>query len=247
MLSAFSMGCVISAHQQTDITVSAAASLTDVLKEINLLYTAQHSDVNIITNFASSGTLQSQIENGAPVDVFISAASAQMNSLERKGLLLNETLVDLLNNKIVVIVPGGSTLGITSLSDLASDRVKKVAIGDPKSVPVGTYAQQAFDTLGINDKITPKEVLAGDPRQILTYVEGNNVDAGIVYSSDALTSSKVKVVAGVPEAVNANIVYSAAVIKASRNQKAAGEYLDFLSTANAQVIFEKYGFTVAVK
>ena len=227
-----------------NLTVSAAASLTDVLKEINKLYGFNETNVAISTNFASSGTLQTQIENGAPVDVFISAAPTQMDNLQKKDLLLDSTRINLLNNKVVIIVPAGSTLGITSFNDLASDKVKKIAVGDPKSVPAGTYALQAFDQLGITAIMQPKEVLAGDVRQVLTYVGSNNVDAGIVYSTDALTSTNIRIVASAPADIHAKIVYPAAVIKASKNPGAASAYLDFLSGPQAKTVFEKYGFTV---
>lgn len=241
-------GCSTTAHgSPLTINVAAAASLTDALKEINTLYTRGKPNVTITPNFASSGTLQTQIENGAPVDVFISAAATQMDNLQKKEMLLNDTSNNLLNNKVVLIVPIDSTLGITSFNDLVSDKVKKVAVGDPKSVPAGTYAQQAFDQLGITTQIQPKEVLGGDVRQILTYVEGDNVDAGIVYSTDALTSGKVKVVASAPAEINAKIVYSVAVIKASKVPDAAKEYLNFLFSTQAKTVFEKYGFTVISK
>ena len=229
------------------INVAAAASLTDVLKEINNLYTQGKPNISITPNFASSGTLQVQIENGAPVDVFISAAAAQMDNLQKKDMLLNDTRQNLLNNKLVLVVPIDSTLGITSFNDLISAKVERVAVGDPKSVPAGTYARQAFDQLGITAQIQPKEVLGSDVRQILTYVGTGNVDAGIVFSTDVLTSNKVKVVASAPAEINARIVYPAAVIKASKIPDAAKDYLDFLFSAQAKTVFEKYGFTVISK
>ena len=203
--------------------------------------------MTVTTNFASSGTLQTQIENGAPVDLFISAAPTQMDNLEKKNLLLNDTRTNLLNNKVVIVVPIDSTLSITSFNDLATDKVKQLAIGDPKSVPAGTYAQQIFDQLGITAKIQPKEVLAADARQVLTYVESNNVDAGIVYATDAMSSTKVKVAASAPADINAKIVYPAAVIKGSKNPDVAMTYLTFLSGPQAKAVFEKYGFTVIGK
>ncbi|MDO8578614.1 MAG: molybdate ABC transporter substrate-binding protein [Dehalococcoidales bacterium] len=233
--------------EEVNLTVSAAASLTDVLKEINQLYTQNETNVTISTNFASSGTLQTQIENGAPVDIFISASPIQMDNLQKKDLLLNETRINLLSNKVVVVVSADSALGISSFSDLAWDKVKKIAVGDPKSVPAGTYALEAFDRLGITAQIQPKEVLAGDVRQVLTYVESNNVDAGIVYATDALTSTKVKIVASAPANINAKIVYPAAVIKTGKNPGAARAYLNFLSGPQAKIVFEKYGFTVIAK
>ena len=168
-----------------NLNISAASSLTDAIKAINALYREAKPNITITANFASSGTLQTQIENGAPVDIFISAAAVQMDNLQKKGILLNETRQNLLNNKVVLIVPADSKIAINSFADLVADDVKKIAIGDPNSVPAGAYAVQVFDELGITAQIQPKEVLASDARQVLTYVEGGNVDAGIVYSTDA--------------------------------------------------------------
>jgi molybdate transport system substrate-binding protein len=152
-----------------------------------------------------------------------------------------------LNNKVVLVIPADSTLGLTSFNDLTKDIVKKIAIGDPKSVPAGTYGQQAFDKLGITESIQSKLILGSDVRQVLSYVESGDVDAGIVYSTDAVVSSKVKVVASAPEEINAKIVYPVAVIKASQNTDAAQDYIDFLFTAKAKEIFEKFGFTTISK
>ena len=229
------------------LNVSAAASTTDALKAINDLYQQANKNVTIVANFASSGTLQTQIENGAPADVFVSAATAQMDNLQKEGLTINETRQNLLNNKTVMVVPIDSTLGLTSFNDLATDKVKIVAIGDPKSVPAGTYALQAFDELGITAAVQPKEVLGADVRQVLTYVEGGNVDAGIVFATDALTSTKVKVVASAPADINARVVYPVAILKASKNIDAAKAYVNFLSSAQAKAVWEKFGFSMAGK
>jgi molybdate transport system substrate-binding protein len=229
------------------LNVSAAASLTDVLKEINNLYVKVNPHVTITPNFTSSGTLQTQIQNGAPVDVFLSAAASNMDTLQNQQLILNETRKNLLNNKIVLIVPLNSILSITSLKDLTNSNVKQIAIGDPKSVPAGAYAQQAFDQLGITDQLKPKCVLGASVRDVLTYVESGNVDAGIVYSTDVLTSIKVKVVASAPDDINALVVYPVAVIKASKIPDDAKEYINFLFSAQAKAVFEKYGFSIAIK
>jgi molybdate transport system substrate-binding protein len=226
------------------ISIAAASSLTDALKAVDGLYTQSRPNVTLTPAFASSGTLQNQIENGAPVDIFISAAATQMDNLQKENLILNETRRNLLNNKVVLIVPLDSKLGLASFSDLALDKVKKVAIGDPKSVPAGTYASQAFDELGITSQIQSKEVLGADARTVLTYVESGNVDAGIVYSTDALTSTKVKVVASAPADINAKIVYPVAVMRASKIPDAAKDYLNFLFGTQAKAVFEQYGFTV---
>jgi len=226
-----------------ELNVCAGVGLTDVLTEINELYMQENNNVTITANFASSGTLQHQIEQGAPVDVFLSAAAAQMDNLQQKGLILNDTRQNLLTNEVVLIVPVDSDLGITGFNDLAADKVDLIAIGDPQSVPAGKYAEQAFDELGITAQIESKLVLGSDVRQVLTYVETGNVDAGIVFSTDALTSDKVAVVASAPADVNAGIVYPVAVIKASNNVDAAKAYIAFLFSDEAKAIFEKYGFT----
>jgi molybdate transport system substrate-binding protein len=233
--------------ESVTLNISAAASLTDALKAVNSLYTKEKTNVTITPNFASSGTLQKQIEQGAPADVFISAASAQMDTLQKGNLIVNETRQNLLNNKVVLVVPDDSTLALASFKDLTGDSVKKIAIGDPKSVPAGTYAQQAFDLLGITAQLQSKLVIGSDVRGVLAYVESGNVDAGIVYSTDSLISSKVKVVASAPDEINAKIVYPVAVIAATRVKSAAQDYINFLFTPQVKEVFEKYGFSVVSK
>jgi molybdate transport system substrate-binding protein len=230
-----------------ELYISAASSLTNVLKEIDTLYTKANPNVTITANFAGSGTLQQQIEQGAPADIFISAAAAQMDNLQKENLILTDTRQNLLTNTLVLIVPADSAKRITSFSDLALDKVTKVAIGDPKSVPAGAYAKQVFDELGITAQVQPKEVLGSAVTQVLTYVETGNVDAGIVYATDALSSSKVIVEAYAPADINAKIVYPVAVIKGSKNPDAAKDYLNFLFSDQAKAIFIKYGFTMASK
>ena len=229
------------------LNVAVATSLTDAVKEINANYTKANPNVTIVPNFASSGTLQTQIQNGAPVDVFISAAAAQMDNLQNGQLIVTASRRNLLNNNVVLIVPKDSVLGLTDFKSLTSDKVQKIAIGDPKSVPAGTYAQAAFDELGITAQLQPKLVLGADVRTVLTYVETANVDAGIVYSTDALTSTKVKVVGMAPADINAKVVYPVAVIKDSSNMAASAAYENYLFGAAAKLVFEKYGFMLAAK
>jgi molybdate transport system substrate-binding protein len=245
MVAAMFTGWVACAsNQPVTLNISAAASLTDALKEINGLYAHAKPNVAIVPNFAASGTLQKQIEQGAPCDVFVSAAASQMDNLQGEQLLLNDTRKNLLNNKIVLIVPVDSTLNISSFNDLVSDKVKKVALGDPKFVPAGTYGQQAFDELGITSQVQQKIILGADVRQVLTYVEGGNVDAGIVYLTDAKTSTKVKVVANAPDDINTKVVYPVAIVKTSKNPDAAKDYENFLFNNQAKAVFEKYGFSI---
>ena len=235
-------GCSSTPINPVELNVSAASSLIDVLKEINALYTQENPNVTITPNFASSGTLQQQIEQGAPVDVFISAGAKQMDALQTENLTLNDTRKNIVSNTLVMIAPLHSALTLTSFMDLAGDSVKKIAVGDSKSVPAGTYAKMAFDELGITAQVTPKEVIGADVRQVLTYVETGDVDAGLVYITDAFTSTKVRVITIAPADVNAKIIYPLAVIKASKNVDAAKAYVAFLFSTKAKAVFVKYGF-----
>jgi len=230
-------------QKPVELNVSAAASLTDAIKAIDDLYMQKNKTVTVVANFAASGTLQQQIEQGAPADVFISAAAKQMNVLQEGGLIINDTRRDLLNNKIVLVVPSNSTLNITDFMDLLNDDVKQVAMGDPEFVPAGTYGKQALDLLGITEKLQPKLILGSDVRQVLAYVESGNVDAGIVYSTDAAITDGVKIVADAPDEVNSKIVYPVAIIKSSNKVEAAEAYISFLFSNEAKAIFEKYGFS----
>ena len=238
------IGC---AKQQSEIMVFSNMSLRDAIKEINVLYLQRNPDLSIPTNYASSGTLQIQIENGAPADVFISASPVQMDALQNKQLILNDTRKDLLSNKIVLIVPISGTLDITDFRSLANDKVMKIAIGDPKSTPIGMYVQQIFARYEITDLLKPKLIPAADVRQVLTYVESGNVDAGIVWLTDARVSNKVKIVATAPDDINALVAYSVAVVKSSNNKDGAKDYENFLFSSQAEAIFKKYGFEIINK
>ena len=229
------------------LNVSAAGSLTDVISEINKLYREANPQTDLTENYASSGTLQTQIENGAPTDVFLSAAQKQMNALQDQQLIIDESRKDLLCNKVVLIVPADSELEITGFEDLTGDQVQKIAIGDPDFVPAGMYASQTFDQLGITEQLQNKLVMGSDVRQVLIYVEGGNVDAGIVFITDALLTDKVKVIAYAPDNINNTIVYPVAIVKTCKNREIAQGYIDYLYTDEAKMVFEKYGFSVVDK
>ena len=214
-----------SAAPPVSLTIAAASSLNGYLQKVDALYTQSNPNVTITPTFGASGSLQSQIENGAPVDIFISAAEKQMDALQKEQLIVPDTRKDLLVNTLVLIVASGSAAGITSFQDLATDKVKKVAIGEPKSVPAGAYALAALKELQIADKVKSKEVMGSDVRQVLTDVSSGNVDAGIVYLTDAKTTSQVEVVATAPADINQTITYPVAVIKSSKNADAANAYL----------------------
>jgi molybdate transport system substrate-binding protein len=233
-----------SPQSHVDLTVSAAISLKDSLDETAQLYRAEMPDAEIHFNYGASGTLQRQVEEGAPVDIFVSASPNQMDALESKGLVLPGTRKDLARNAIVLIVPKGRA-GISSFQDLARPEAKVIAIGEPQVVPAGKYAQEVLTHLGLYDQLKPKFVLAKDVRQVLTYVATGNADAGIVYATDAKTSDQVTVITTAPEDSHSPVIYPVAVLKGSRNAPAAKSFVDFLLGPKARAVFQKYGFLPA--
>lgn len=231
--------------ESTELFISAAASLTDVLKELSTAYSAKEPDVKLTFTFGASGALQTQIEEGAPSDIFLSAAQKQMDALDKKSLLLDGTRKDLLINKVTLITPKGSTKDIKSFDDINTDKVKKIALGEPKSVPVGQYSEEIFTYLKCLDAVKKKAVYGSDVRQVLTWVESGDVDCGIVYATDAATSDKILVVAEAPQESHTPVVYPAAVLKSSKNADAAKAFLAFLSSDEAKTLFVKYGFQMS--
>jgi molybdate transport system substrate-binding protein len=223
------------------IVVSAAISLRDALKDVAQLYRTENPNVAVSFNLAGSGTLQRQIEQGAPVDVFISASPDEMNALDSKGLLLPGTRKNLLANRLVLIVPAAST-GIASFQDLARPEVKAIAIGDPQTVPAGKYAQEVLAHLGLYDRLKSELVLASDVRQVLAYVSTGNADAGIVYATDAPVSRQVKIASTAPPGSHSPVIYPVAVVKSSNSPEAARQFEAFLQSPRAQTIFQNHGF-----
>lgn len=231
------------APQRTNLTVSAAISLTNALQEIQPLYQQTNTKVGVIYNFGASGALQQQIEQGAPVDVFISAATKPMDTLEKKDLLLSHTRVNFLRNKLVLITPKNGA-EISSFQDLNRSDIRRIAIGEPKSVPAGQYAQEVLTNLGTFNQIKSKLVFANNVRQVLTFVETGNVDAGIVYLTDAKESNQVQIRATAPKNLHSPIVYPIAILKNSKNVQASKDFVKFISGNRAKAVFEKYGFGI---
>ncbi len=227
----------------TTLLVSAAASLKDALEEIKPLYQQSKSDTKINYNFGASGALQQQIEQGAPADIFISAAKKQVDALEEKGLLLPGSRTNLANNSLVLIV-AQDVVGISSFYNLTDSKIKKIAIGEPRSVPAGQYGEQALKNLKLYDQVKSKLVFANNVRQVLAAVESGNAQAGIVYATDAKISNKVKVVITADKKFHSPIIYPVAVIKGSKNIPAAKEFVQFLSGSQAKTVLRKYGFIV---
>lgn len=227
------------------LTISAAASLNSALDEVQKLYIKDNSNVKFIDNFGASGTLQQQIEQGAPTDIFFSAGKTQVDALKTEGLLVDNTITNILKNEVVLVVPKNSTLPIKDFNSLTENSVKKIALGDPKTVPAGKYALDVLTSLKISDKITSKIVYGKDVKEVLSWVETGNADAGIVYATDAKISTKVKFVEKAPNDSHKDIVYPAALIKSSKNAADSKKFLKFLSSSSAKAIFKKYGFIIS--
>jgi molybdate transport system substrate-binding protein len=225
------------------LTLSVAASLQEAIADVEASYVREHgSAVEFRNNFGSSGTLAREIENGAPVDAIISAGEKPVDDLAAKGLLAAGTRRNLLTNALVLIAPQDSKL--TGFDALTAPAVKLVALGDPATVPAGQYGLETLQNLRLYDRIRSKIVLGKDVRQVLTYVETGNADAGLVYATDAKISTKVRAIAVAPESSHAPIVYPVAAIAGTRNEQAVRDFLAYLGSPSARAIFVKHGFTM---
>lgn len=231
------------AEQSTkNITICAAPSLKEVLNEIQPRF-EQEKDIKLTFNFGSSGTLQKQIEEGAPVDVFISAGKKQMDALENKNLIDKESRKDLIGNKLVLVVPNEYKDKIKTVADLV-DKDMRICIGEPATVPAGQYAKEALTNLKLWDKLSTNMVYAKDVKQVAAYVEKGEVAGGIVYNSDAASIKDSSVVQVFDEDTHMPIVYPEAIITSSKDKESSKVFLDYLNTDSAKQIFEKYGFKV---
>jgi len=242
MSNRFSLTAPVAA-QSGNITISAAISLKDALTEIKTLYQKTQPQVQVVYNFGASGSLQQQIEQGAPVDIFISAANKQMDALQAKNLLLPGSRRTLVTNRLVLITPS-SEKKINNFQDLTKPEISKIAIGEPKSVPAGQYSEEVLRFYKILDQVRPKIIYAKDVRQVLTYVETGNVNAGLVYQTDAKTSNQVRIVATAPPESHAPIVYPMAILKNSKNPNVAKTFDQFLLSNQSKNVFKKYGFAI---
>lgn len=226
------------------ILVAAAISLQKALQEITPIYTSANPSQTVNYNFAASGILARQIEQGAPVDVFIAAADKQINALQQQGLLAGTPKI-LLTNQLVLIVPEQSSVSVTNFRQLIKPEVKRISIGEPRSVPAGLYAAEVLKNLGIWEQVKSKFVLGNNVKSVLTTVETGNVDAGIVYLTDAKSSERSEIVATADKKLHSPIRYPVAVIKSSKSPDGARQYLEFLQSKAATTIFKKYGFGIA--
>jgi len=230
--------------EKVELTVSAAASMTDALKEIQKAYEAENPNIKLNFNFGASGALQQQIEQGAPADLFLSAAAKNMKELVDKQYIQADQQKKLLTNELVAVVGTDAKAQIAQVADLAQTDVKHVAVGIPESVPAGSYAKEALTNAKLWDSLQPKLVQAKDVRQVLQYVETGNAEVGFVYKTDALTSQKVKVAFAVDPKTYTPVEYPIGLVKATKHAKEAGSFYTYLQSKAALDVFVKYGFSV---
>jgi len=241
---AFAVGAIALstlAASAADLTVSAAASLTNAFKEIGAAFEAENPGTKVQLNFGASGALLQQIAKGAPVDVFASADEETMDQAQQQQLVKPDTRVDFVRNSLVVIVPSDAPSVPKALADLSPASVKKVAIGLPASVPVGRYTKAVLEKAQLWTGIEAKMIGAASVRQVLDYVARGEVDAGFVYATDAaLMPDKVKLAFTVP--TEKPVLYPIAAMAASSNAAAAAKFVAYVTSASAQAVLAKYGF-----
>ncbi len=229
-----------------ELLVSAASSLTDAVKSIAYEFEKQNKGIKISLNFASSGTLRGQIEKGAPVDVFLSASSRHMDILEKKGQIINNSRIDFARNTLCLIAPKKNVrISINDFNQLAQSGVTRVAIGSPKSVPVGRYAKQTLEHLKLWKPLLNRFIYGENVRQVLDYVSRGEVDFGVVYTTDAfIRMENVSIVKTVPTNYHTPIIYPAAVVRGTRKTAKGKQFVEFLKSKVAQKILLSYGFSV---
>jgi molybdate transport system substrate-binding protein len=226
-----------------ELQVSAAASLSNAMNEVGAAFTRAHG-TPVRFNFAGSGTLAMQIREGAPVDVFVSADELRMDALDRAGLIVRSTRRSILSNVLVVVVPIDSRLAIPSVQTLNTPAVGRLAVADPQRVPAGTYAMRYLERLRLWEGIAPKTIPTENVRATLAAVESGNVDAGIVYRTDAMISRHVRIAATLDGPLAPAISYPAAVLRDSAWPAAATQFVNYLTSPAARAIFARYGFSV---
>lgn len=226
--------------ETVELNISAAASLKEAMAKIEEEYKKVDSNAKLIVNYGASGSLQQQIEQGAPCDLFISAGQKQMKALDEKKLLDSDTMKDLVKNDLVLISSAGSD--VSSMKDLTTDKVKKIAVGEAESVPAGKYADEVLTNLNLKDTLKDKLVFAKDVKEVLAWVQSGNADVGFVYFSDTVNNDKIKVVEKTDEKTHSPITYPVAVIEGSKNADAAKKFEEFLLSDAGQKIFEEFGY-----
>ena len=227
---------------ESTILIAAAASLKNTMDEKLIpMFEEKYPNIKVEATYDSSGKLQTQIEEGAEVDVFMSAAMKQMKALNEKSLILENSIVELLENKIVLIAPKESKIAMSTFEDVL--KAEKIAIGDPESVPAGQYAKEVFENLKIWDQVSQKASFGTNVTEVLNWVAEGSADAGVVYATDATSNDKVVVVKEVPEGSVSKVIYPVGIVKVTKNEEAAKTFIEFLQSDEALKIYETYGFT----
>jgi molybdate transport system substrate-binding protein len=228
-----------------EITISAAISLKNAFEDIGKAFMERHPGTKVVLNFASSGALARQIEAGAPVDIFASAAQKDMDDLDQKDMIIKGTRKDFARNRVVLIIPAKSTLRPTSFNDLKREEFGRIAIGNPKTVPAGRYAEEGLRYFNLWDVIKDRLIFAENVRQVLDYVARGEVDAGIVYSTDALVRAKeVRIVTEAPGQSHRPIVYPIALVKGSKKETLARKFIAVVTSREGEKILKRHGFRV---
>jgi molybdate transport system substrate-binding protein len=226
-----------------EVTFSVAISMKEAVEELGRRFAETRPGVTLRYNFGSSGELQKQIEAGAPVDLFVSAAQRQMDELERKGMILPASRRVFARNVLTVIKPADSTVDLAKPADLLDPRVAKIVIGNPKTVPVGQYSEEALRALGLWDRLQSKLVLAENVRQALDYVARGEVDAGFVYTTDAtVRPGRVKEAFRPAEDSYRPVSYPVAVVKDSKHPTLVQAFIDLLVSRDGQAVLARLGF-----
>lgn len=231
------------AGEKVTILIAAAASMQPSLEELKPMFTEKHPNISIEATYDSSGKLQTQIEEGLEADVFLSAAMKQMNELKDKSMIDADSVKELLENKVVLITPKDGNTTVTGFDTVLN--AEKIAIGDPESVPAGQYAKEIFENMGIFADVLAKASLGTNVTEVLNWVAEGSADAGVVYATDAATTDKVTVIGEAPEGTLAKpVIYPIGIVSGSQKKDAAKTYVEFLQSAEAKAILEKYGFEV---
>jgi len=233
----------VAVAEAQEVTLSVAISMKDAVEELGRGFMAARPGVTLRYNFGSSGELQKQIEAGAPVDLFVSAAQRQMDELEKKGLIASDTRRIFARNVLTVVKPTDSRVDIAKAADLLESTVGMIAIGNPKSVPAGQYAEESLRALGLWDRLQPKLVFAENVRQVLDYVARGEVDAGFVYTTDAATRMQgVKEAFRPPDDTYRPVIYPGAVVAASKQPALGRAFLDLLESPQGRTVLGRFGF-----
>jgi molybdate transport system substrate-binding protein len=243
LVAVFALGTEASAQSSHEMTISAAISLKNAFEAIATVFQERNPGTKLLFNFGASGDLARQIEAGAPVDVFASAAQKDMDDLDHKGLVAPNSRKNFAGNAVVLIKPANSNIPVNSVEDLKKEEVGKIAIGNPRTVPAGRYAEEVLRYFNLWQSLKKKLIFAENVRQVLDYVTRDEVDAGLVYSTDARVRSKeVKVVMKLPASSHQPIVYPIGVIQGAKEKTLSRTFIDFVISTEGQRVLDKYGF-----